>query len=146
MSDRPHLPSVQSDAIREVSASTTGVLVATGARWAGAIDALDAARDAWRSSGARVLAGAPGAEQAAELEAVTGIETTTLVDLLAQLDGPAASRLADGVLVVHDAGRLGADTVRSVLDGAERAGAKVILLGEVRQLRGSRGGSVSAAG
>ncbi|TMM14817.1 MAG: conjugative relaxase [Actinobacteria bacterium] len=146
LSDRPHLPSVQSAAIREVSVSSTGVIVATGARWAGAIDALDAARDAWQSSGARVLAGAPCADQAAELEAVTGIETTTLVDLVAQLDGPASARLADGVLVVHDAGRVPADTVRSVLDGAERAGAKVILLGEVRQLRAVEGGAFRRLG
>lgn len=145
LSLRPQLPSAQSAAVRELLCSRAGVVVATGASWAGSTDALDAARDGWQASGLRVVASAPSAEQAADLEAVSGIETTPLADVLAQLAGPACPAPAD-VLVVHDAGRLGAATLGAVLDGADRAGAKVILLGELRQLRAVEAGAFRRLG
>ncbi|HEY3700914.1 MAG TPA: MobF family relaxase [Acidimicrobiales bacterium] len=146
LSLRPQLPSAQSAAVRELLSSGAGVVVATGTRWAGSADALDAARDGWQSSGLRVAASAPSAEQAADLEAVTGIETTPLADVLAQLEGPARPALPADVLVVHDAGRLGAATLGAVLDGAERAGARVIVVGERRQLRPGEAGAFRRLG
>jgi conjugative relaxase-like TrwC/TraI family protein len=137
---RPQLPSTQSAAVRQLLCSGAGVIVATGSRWAGCTDALDAARDGWQSCGLRVTASAPGPEQAADLEAVTGIETTPLADALAQLEAPDGPALPADVLVVHDAGRLGAATLGAVLDGADRAGTKVVVLGELRQLRSADAG------
>jgi hypothetical protein len=132
---RPQLAPSQAAAVREVVVSRAGVLVATGAMWAGATDAIDAARDAWQTGDLRVRATAPSAERAADLEAATGIETTSLAGVPSDV-APSAD-----VLVVHDAGRLGAGPLKTVLDGAGRAGTKVILVGEVRQLRAVEGGA-----
>jgi conjugative relaxase-like TrwC/TraI family protein len=143
---RPQLPSTQSAAVRELLCSGAGVVVATGARWAGSSDALDAARDGWQSSGLRVAASAPTAEQAADLEAVTGIETTPQQEVLAELDGRSGPALPADVLVVHDAGRLGAASLGKLLDGADRAGTKVIVLGELRQLRSVDAGAFRRLG
>ncbi|HEX6476754.1 MAG TPA: MobF family relaxase, partial [Acidimicrobiales bacterium] len=143
---RPQLPSTQSAAVRELLCSEAGVVVATGARWAGSGDTLDAARDGWQCSGLRVAASAPSAEQAADLEGVTGIETTPLAEVLAELDGRSGPALAADVLVVHDAGRMGAATLAALLDGADRAGTKVIVLGELRQLRSVDAGAFRRLG
>jgi conjugative relaxase-like TrwC/TraI family protein len=132
---RPQMAPAQGAAVREAAVSRAAVLVATGATWAGATDAIDAARDAWQASGLRVQATASSAQRAADLEATTGIETTSLASVLSGVVPPA------DVLVVHDAGRLGARPLNTVLDGAERAGTKVVLVGEVRQLRAAEGGA-----
>ncbi|HWC40324.1 MAG TPA: MobF family relaxase, partial [Acidimicrobiales bacterium] len=132
---RSQMAPSQAAAVQEAVFSRAGVLVATGATWAGATDAIDAARDAWQTSGLRVRATAASAERAADLEAATGVETMSLAGVLSDV-APATD-----VLVVHDAGRLGARPLKTVLDDAERAGTKVILVGEVRQLRAVAGGA-----
>ncbi len=146
VSVRPQMPPAQSAAVHELLRSEAGVVVATGARWAGATDALDAARDGWQSSGLRVAATAPGAEQAADLESVTGIETTPLADVLAELERPSRPAVPADVLVVHDAGRLGVETLGAVLAGADPAHTKVVVLGELRQLRAVEAGAFCRLG
>src|SRR5690606_9451173 len=84
----------------------------------------------------RVIGCALAARAAVGLEDGTGIPSTTLDRLLADLDRRhRAYRLpANGVVVVDEAGMVGTRKLAALLDHAEAARAKVVLVGDHRQL------------
>ena len=75
------------------------------------------------------------ARAAAELEATAGIPSHTIASLLADLDHPDHGRLpANSVLVVDEAGMVGTRTPRPPPRPRHAANAKVVLVGDPRQL------------
>jgi conjugative relaxase-like TrwC/TraI family protein len=95
--------------VRRLTTSGAGVQVVVGKAGTGKTYALDAARDAWQSSGTKVTGVALAARAALELEHSSGIRSTTLARLLAQLDDHReGSPLQPGsVLIVDEAGMIG---------------------------------------
>ena len=94
---------------------------------------LGAARIGWEEAGFRVIGTAVAARTAADLEAGTGIPSSSLTQLLADLreSGGLTTR---HVVVLDEASMVGSrplDQLRSYVDGA---GAKLVLLGDNRQL------------
>ncbi len=83
---RPTTGGDQDEMVRRLTSSGAGVDVVVGKAGAGKTFALDAAREAWQSSGHRVLGAALSGRAAAELEAGTGIDSYTIHSLLAALD------------------------------------------------------------
>jgi ATP-dependent exoDNAse (exonuclease V) alpha subunit len=116
--------------------SGAGVQVVIGRARAGKTYALDAAREAWQGSGHRVLGAALAARAAAELQAGSGIPSTTLDRLLADLErpGPLAGLAPRSVVVVDEAGMVETRKLARLLAHAERWGAQVVLTGDSRQL------------
>ena len=108
--------------------------------------ALDAAREAWQASGVPVLGCALSAKAAGELRDQAAIDTTTIARLTYALEQ--GVRLADGsVLVVDEAGMVGTRDLARLLDAAEQAQAKLVLVGDDRQLPEIQaGGLFSRAG
>lgn len=97
--------------------------------------ALDAARDVWESSGIRVIGCALSARAAKELEAGSGIESSTIAALMKVLDDWNAPGLERGsVVFVDEAGMVGTRQLAALLDHAQEAGAKVVLVGDDKQL------------
>jgi conjugative relaxase-like TrwC/TraI family protein len=94
---------------------------------------LGAARVGWEEAGFRVIGTAVAARTAADLEGGTGIPSSSLTQLLADLreGGGLTSRF---VIVVDEASMVGTrplDRLRSYVDAA---GAKLVLVGDNRQL------------
>jgi hypothetical protein len=94
---------------------------------------LHAARAGWEEAGYRVIGTAVAARTAADLERGTGIPSSSLTQLLADLreGGGLTSR---HVIVVDEASMIGSrplDQLRHYVDGA---GAKLVLVGDNRQL------------
>ena len=133
---RPSVSDEQAAMVRRLTSSGAGVDVVVGKAGAGKTFALDAAREAWQSAGARVVGAALAARAAAELNAGAGIDSYTIDALLADLDrGPSGTGLAQGsVVVVDEAAMVGTRKLARLLDHADRAGAKVVLVGDHRQL------------
>ena len=104
-----------------------------GAAGTGKTAALDAARAAWESAGHRVIGCALAARAAAELRKAAGIEASTIDRLLASA-GREGGLPHGSVLVVDEAGMVGTRQLARVLDLGARAGAKVVLVGDHRQL------------
>ena len=86
------------------------------------------------TSGYRVVGAALAARAAAELQAAAGIPSTTLDPLLAALDRRATTLDTRTVVVVDEAGMVGTRKLARLLDHAHAAGAKVVLVGDPRQL------------
>lgn len=115
--------------------SGAGVEVVVGPAGTGKTFALAACRTAWEQQGHRVIGAALAARAAAELQAGSGIASATLDSLLAALDDPTSGRLVPNcVVVVDEAGRVGTRKLARLLSHAETAGAKVVLVGDHRQL------------
>jgi hypothetical protein len=132
---RPSLAGEQAAMVRRLTTSGAGVEVVVGKAGAGKTYALDAARDAWQSSGTRVVGCALAAQARDELHAGAGIPSWTIDALLAHLDRPHTDGLAsNSVLVVDEAGMVGTRKLARILDHAEHAAAKVVLVGDHHQL------------
>jgi conjugative relaxase-like TrwC/TraI family protein len=145
----PTIGADQEAMVRDLTQAGAGVALVVGKAGTGKTYALGAARHAWQLQGYRVLAAAPTGIATVCLDA-EGFEHPRTVDaLLAELDAeqhpgrqrPRGRHTEDGpvldartVLVVDEAGMLGSRKLGRLLDHAERAGAKVVLVGDDRQL------------
>jgi conjugative relaxase-like TrwC/TraI family protein len=121
--------------VRAVTGSGAGVEVVEGVAGSGKTRALDAARHAWQASGYEVIGCALAARAAAELEQGSAISSMTLDRLLRRLDNSESAGLdARTVVVVDEAAMVGTRKLARLLEHAERAGAKVVLVGDHYQL------------
>jgi ATP-dependent exoDNAse (exonuclease V) alpha subunit len=121
--------------------------VVVGRAGTGKTFALDAARAAWEQAGHPVMGTALAAKAAAGLQDGTGIPSGTLDQLLVDLDrpGPLGGLPAAAVVVVDEAGMVGTRKLDRLLTHAARAGAKVVLVGDPRQLPEIDAGGALAA-
>ena len=138
LAERGDLSFEQAAMVRSLCSSGNGVEVVIGVPGSGKTFALDAARRAWQSSGYRVYGAALAAEAAAQLEAGSGISSVTLDRLLYELAAPQhlSQYTLDprSVVVVDEASMVDTRRLVRLLEIAERAGAKVVLTGDDRQL------------
>ncbi|HEY5252914.1 MAG TPA: MobF family relaxase, partial [Acidimicrobiales bacterium] len=129
----PHLDGEQADGVRALLTSGNGYDLVIGQAGTGKSTMLGAARAGWEEAGYKVIGTAVAARTAADLEAGTGIPSSSLTQLLADLreGGGLTSR---HVIVVDEASLVGSrplDRLRSHVDGT---GAKLVLTGDNRQL------------
>jgi conjugative relaxase-like TrwC/TraI family protein len=143
---RPVLSDEQIAMVERLTGSGAGVDVVVGVAGSGKTFALGAARDAWVASDNRVLGAALSARAAGELQDGSGIPSTTIARLLGDLDRPDADGLPPRcVLVVDEAGMVGTRQLGRLLGHAQAAGAKVVLVGDHRQLVEIEAGGAFAA-
>ncbi len=132
---RPELSSEQVELVVALTTGGDGIDVVIAPAGTGKTFALDAARDAWQHAGYQVIGATLAARAAAELHATAGIPAQTIASLLVDLDHPVHGGLRNRcVLVIDEAGMVGTRTLAQLLDHAARADAKVVLVGDHRQL------------
>ncbi|MBW3651034.1 MAG: AAA family ATPase, partial [Actinobacteria bacterium] len=141
---RSDLSAEQRALVIALTTSGNGVDVVVGAAGTGKTTALGLARTTWESARHRVVGCALPARAAAELHAGAGIESFTIDKLLAAAERDGMTLAAD-VLVVDEAGMVGTRQLARVLDLAQRSGAKVVLVGDQRQLPEINAGGAFAA-
>jgi conjugative relaxase-like TrwC/TraI family protein len=141
----PTIADEQAAMVRDITQGGAGVQVVDGRPGTGKTFTLGVARHAWQLDGYRVIGTAPTGIATMCLGA-EGFEDVATVDrLLGELDTTAGHRgrgrdgdgpLLDArtVLVVDEAGMLGSRKLTRLLDHAQHAGAKVVLVGDDRQL------------
>jgi Ti-type conjugative transfer relaxase TraA len=135
MTGRRSLSREQRRMVEDLTCSGRGVEVVVGKAGTGKTFALDAARDVWESSGVKVIGCALSARAAKELEAGSGIESSTIVALMKDLDDSNTPGLErDSVVVIDEAGMVGTRQLDALLNHAQDAGAKVVLVGDDKQL------------
>ena len=133
---RPTLAGEQAAMVRRLTTSGAGIEVVIGAAGTGKTFALDAARAAWAASGVTVTGAALSARAAEELAAGSGIASGTLSQLLLDVErnGPRAIVPPGSVLVCDEAGMVGTRTLERLARVVSEAGAKLVLVGDPRQL------------
>jgi conjugative relaxase-like TrwC/TraI family protein len=158
LAEHPTLGEDQAGMVRDLTLSPDGVRVVVGKAGTGKTYALGVVRHAFALDGYHVLGAAPTGIAATSLEAEGFEEVATVDRLLHELDqevagrrdasraarhGPAEAPVLDArsVLVVDEASMVGSRKLTRLLQHAQQAGAKVVLVGDDRQL-----GAINAGG
>ena len=131
--------------VHHLLTSGNAVDVVVGVAGSGKTTALAYAQDAWAQAGVPVVGSALSARAAAELQAGSGIRSATLAGLLTVVDDGYTRLPVGGVVVVDEAAMVGTRDIARILDIATRDRAKVVLVGDHRQLPEIEAGGAFAA-
>ncbi|HBA7051306.1 TPA: Ti-type conjugative transfer relaxase TraA [Escherichia coli] len=134
------LSAEQQNAVRHVL-SPGSLAVVIGDAGTGKSFSMKVAREAWEAAGYNVRGAALAGKAADELQAGSGIDSRTIASMeLAWKNGKDKLTSRD-VLVIDEAGMIGSRQLGRVLKAAEQAGAKVVLLGDDKQLAAIEAGA-----
>ena len=131
---RPSLSDEQQQMVTRLVTSGAGVDVVVGAAGTGKTFGLDAARAAWQACGLTVIGAALSARAAAELQAGSGIDSTTIARVLADVSGPNGRLPRGSVVVVDEAAMVATRTLARLIALTAQAEAKLVLVGDPAQL------------
>jgi conjugative relaxase-like TrwC/TraI family protein len=133
---RPTISREQAAMVRQLATEGTSVSVVVGQAGTGKTFALAAAREAWESSGYRVVGAALSWRAARELEESAGIPSASVEALLSRLrERPMTTLPARrSVVVVDEAGMVSTRQLAELVDRAALLRAKLVLVGDHRQL------------
>jgi conjugative relaxase-like TrwC/TraI family protein len=120
--------------VRDLCQGGQGVALVVGRAGTGKTFALGIARHAWQLDSYRLLAAAPTGIAAISLQGEGFEDVATCDRLLADLDRGREQLSPRTVLVVDEAGMVGSRTLGRLLEHAHQARAKVVLVGDDRQL------------
>jgi conjugative relaxase-like TrwC/TraI family protein len=141
---RPTLKADQREMVRCLLTDPEGVAVVIGEAGTGKTFAIVAAAEGWTQAGIDLRAAAP-TWRAANVMRSEGLPAVSLASLLVELDRAeheGSGGLAQGsVLLVDEAGMVDSATLARLISHAERAQAKLVLVGDPEQL-----GEIEAGG
>src|SRR5215207_8983257 len=120
--------------VRDVCQGGQGVAVVVGRAGTGKTFALGIARHAWQLDGYRLLAAAPTGIATMSLQGEGFEDVATCDRLLGELDRGREQLDTRTVLVIDEAGMVGSRKLTRLLEHAAQAQAKVVLVGDDRQL------------
>lgn len=125
----------QQSALEHIAVKAGGVKVVQGMAGTGKGYLLGVAQIAWEKAGFDVRGTALAAKAAQGLQESTQIQSQTLHSLIYQLNEGKTVLNDKTVLVIDEAGMVGSKQLAQILDHAEQAHAKVVLVGDHQQLQ-----------
>ncbi|HBU7281195.1 TPA: Ti-type conjugative transfer relaxase TraA, partial [Klebsiella pneumoniae] len=134
------LSAEQQNAVRHVL-KPGSLAVVIGDAGTGKSFSMKVAREAWQAQGLNVRGAALAGKAADELQAGSGIDSRTLSSLEFAWKNGKEKLTSRDVLVIDEAGMVGSRQLGRVLKAAEQAGAKVVLLGDDKQLSAIEAGA-----
>src|SRR4029450_8401943 len=120
--------------VRDLCQGGQGVALVVGRAGTGKTFALGIARHGWQLDGYRLLASAPTGIATISLQGEGFEDVATCDRLLGDLDRGQETLDSRAVLVVDEAGMVGSCKLDRLLEHAQHARAKVVLVGDDRQL------------
>lgn len=131
----PSLRPEQNLAIEHIVFGSGTVACVNGMAGTGKTFMLSIAHELWKTEGRVVLGTALAARAAANLETETGISSLHIHSLLKRLTSDELSLPAGSVLLVDEAGMIGTRLMHQLVHLVEEAEAKLVLVGDYKQLQ-----------
>jgi conjugative relaxase domain, TrwC/TraI family len=135
----------QDRAFTRIVGGQDGVEMLQGHAGTGKSYLLGAAREAWEAEGYNVRGCALAGKAAEGLEKGSDIKSQTLHSFLYELDDGRTNLNSKSVVVMDEAGMVGSEQMADLLGRADAAGAKVVLVGDSKQLQPISGGGAFRA-
>ena len=134
------LSTEQRDAFEHVT-EANGLGVVIGYAGTGKSAMLGVARDAWETAGYRVTGLALSGIAAENLESGSGIASRTIASMEHQWGQGREQLSSRDILVVDEAGMIGSRQMERIVREAEKANAKLVLVGDPEQLQAIEAGA-----
>lgn len=131
---RSYLADEQREAVRHITGPER-ISTVVGLAGAGKSTMLSAAREAWEAEGYRVHGAALAGKAAEGLEESSGISSRTLASWERGWDRGFDQLGPKDVFVIDEAGMVGSRQLSRFVTEADRAGAKIVLVGDPEQLQ-----------
>jgi conjugative relaxase-like TrwC/TraI family protein len=125
----------QRDAVQHLCAESGGIALLKGLAGTGKTTALKTVVNAFKSQGFTVLGATISAKAAAVLSRETGLNGTTVAKILVDLEARKTTLTAKTVLILDEAGMIGSRDFYKLQKYTAQARAKLILVGDERQLQ-----------
>lgn len=132
---RPTMKMEQKEALRHITQKTGTVVSVIGMAGTGKTFMLDATREALEASGYRVIGAALAGKAAEGLQEGSGIKSSTIASLFKRLEKGYEKLDAKTVLVLDEAGMVGTRQMHELMTQTRKAGAKLVLMGDEKQLQ-----------
>jgi len=134
VSANAHLSEEQIEAVRYVTGQSN-LAVVSGIAGAGKSTMLAAAREAWEAQGYQVYGAALAGKAAEGLQESSNIESRTLASIEMGWKNGYGELSKGDVLVIDEAGMIGSRQLSRFIAAAEKAQAKLVLVGDSEQLQ-----------
>lgn len=135
----------QQSAVRHITQNPSSIVLVRGAAGAGKSTMAEAVRMAYEAQGYEVRGAALAGKAAEGLETGSGIKSQTIHSLLFAIESGKDQLTNKTVLLVDEAGMVGSRQMNKLLEIVEKSGAKLVLIGDERQLQAvDAGGSFKA--
>lgn len=131
----------QKKALHHITKKDGGILIVSGMAGTGKTTLLNSAREVWESQGFEVKGAALAAVAAKGLQEGAKIQSTTLHKTLLEIERGNLKLDSKTVLVIDEAGMVGTRQMARVVDEVSMSGARLILVGDERQLQPIEHGS-----
>ena len=125
----------QRQAVHHIASATGRIALIEGLAGTGKTQMLKVVRNVYEASGYRVHGCSLSGKAAQNLEEGSGIRSQTLHRLLAGLDRKQITLSSKDVIVLDEAAMVGSRQMDTLLSHAGRAGAKVVMVGDSKQLQ-----------
>jgi len=135
------LSTEQRKAVDWITMETGGIAAVQGRAGTGKTAVAGAWIAAMKADGRGVIGAAVGWDAAKKLEAESGIKSYSSKSLIGQLDRGKLKLTPHSVVVLDEAGMAGLQTVARLQEHVDRAGAKLVLQGDLKQLQPVDAGS-----
>lgn len=142
--ERPTLKDDQREMVYRLLTVKEGIVVVIGEAGTGKSFATVAAAEGWASVGIELRAVAP-TWRAANVLSAEGLEATTVAGMLRDLDRNQTRLSPRTVLMVDEASMVGSEQLARLIDHADKAEAKLVLVGDPEQLGSIEAGGLFAA-
>ena len=144
LASRSYLSDEQQEAVRHITGEEQ-LAVVVGLAGAGKSTMLSAAREAWEREGYRVHGAALSGKAAEGLEESSGIASRTLASWDYGWQAGRGELGSRDILVIDEAGMVSSKQLARFIGEAERAGAKIVLVGDPEQLQPIQAGAAFRA-
>ena len=118
-----------------ITVDTGAISIVSGMAGTGKTRMLDAARQAWEAEGFQVEGGALAARAAKELSEGSDIESNTIARLLLDIERGKKTLTPKTIVVIDEAGTVATPDMRKLILACQDSGAKLVLVGDERQLQ-----------